>query len=124
MELLNDIFEYLERFIKPKKYSLINKFCRDIYFRKNGVSITMYDNYRHFKICENYKIKIMELRLSDSIISGLKKVADNVTHICCYIIHIKELETILNLFPNLVKLKYIGRLSIDLLVKYPKYRQY
>lgn len=60
MELPNDIIGYLCKFIKPKRYTLLNKFCRDIYFRKNGVSIELNIDYPDTDLYDKYPVKIID----------------------------------------------------------------
>ena len=110
MELPNDILEHLENFIKPKRYNLINKFCRDFYFRKNGVVVELDKKYRDTDLYRKYSVKIIDRRvLPDTLIHNHINntvLQQKVTEIKCISrISVIRYKTLLETFPNLRKLK-------------------
>lgn len=87
MELPQDIIGYLEKFIRPKRYTLINKFCRDFYFRKHGVSMLLDTYYLYTELYTKYNVKIID---KNNIPDGeLENMVNNtlfrerVTHMSC-----------------------------------------
>ena len=62
MELPTDIIDYLSPYlwktIKPKRYTLLNKRCRDFYYAKNGVYLDLSLDHEITLLCYKYDIHI------------------------------------------------------------------
>lgn len=62
MELPTDIIDYLSPYlwktIKPKRYTLLNKRCRDFYYTKNGVYLDLSLDHEIPLLCYKYDIHI------------------------------------------------------------------
>ena len=112
MELPNDILGYLCRFIKPKRYTLINKFCRDFYFRKYGLSVLLNTEYPDTDLYNKYNVKIIDRKnIQDECLESLTdsiKFRQKVTRILCKkYINSSRYNMLRKIFPKLVKFECV-----------------